>query len=392
MIKISHLAAALVISALCLFSPPKAEAIVCSPAAHNFVTGETLTAVILNANPLQWINCFANIDNTNIGAAGIYASQIIPTSTGQATFGGAQPYKFATALTVAAVSTFTGQVNVNTANLIVTSGFLVSTTSFSSPGAIATNGDVISQVGSSAGDIVFGGSVDAAVIRYNTGAFKFANNAGNVNPYQITAFTGTGTFTTPANSSAQTVYRYRMVGAGGGGGGANGTIAAGGGGGAGGYAEGSFTGIAASTGVTITVASGGSGGVNTGGVGGLGGSTVIGSPVSVTCTGGGGGNGSTAATPAAASPGVGGSCTGGSPSVIETGGTGGFGNSITTGVYFISGTGASSAFGNGGIGTPQATGGGASNSYGGGGGGAGATTAIGGAGGGGLVIIERETF
>ncbi|MFZ1075385.1 MAG: hypothetical protein WAN50_03370, partial [Minisyncoccia bacterium] len=62
--------------------------------AHTFVTGEVLTAATLNANPANFVSAFANIDNTNIGAAGLYASQIKPTTTLQATFGGVVAYTF----------------------------------------------------------------------------------------------------------------------------------------------------------------------------------------------------------------------------------------------------------------------------------------------------------
>ena len=79
------------LGALALFTPRPAAAITC-PVVHTFVTGETLVAVNLNANPTQWANCFQNIDYRNLGAAGIQASQVIPQSIAQATFGGAFGY------------------------------------------------------------------------------------------------------------------------------------------------------------------------------------------------------------------------------------------------------------------------------------------------------------
>lgn len=39
-----------------------------------------------------------NIDNTNIGPAGLFASQVVPTTTGQATFGGTVAYAFPAAV------------------------------------------------------------------------------------------------------------------------------------------------------------------------------------------------------------------------------------------------------------------------------------------------------
>jgi hypothetical protein len=59
-----------------------------------FVTGQIPTAAQWNANPAAWVAGFANIDNTNIGAAGIYASQIKPSGAAAATFGGTQAYTF----------------------------------------------------------------------------------------------------------------------------------------------------------------------------------------------------------------------------------------------------------------------------------------------------------
>lgn len=62
---------------------------------HVYVNGEILTATILNPN-LQTIYSWANggVDNTNIGSAGIFASQLKPTNTAQATFGGVFGYTF----------------------------------------------------------------------------------------------------------------------------------------------------------------------------------------------------------------------------------------------------------------------------------------------------------
>jgi hypothetical protein len=46
----------------------------------------------VNANFAAVVASVNNIDNTNIGVLGLYASQMIPTSTAQATFGGTTPY------------------------------------------------------------------------------------------------------------------------------------------------------------------------------------------------------------------------------------------------------------------------------------------------------------
>lgn len=61
---------------------------------NSFTNGTTADANQVNANFSSLQACGNNIDHTNVGAAGIYASQIIPTSTAQATFGGAVGYVF----------------------------------------------------------------------------------------------------------------------------------------------------------------------------------------------------------------------------------------------------------------------------------------------------------
>lgn len=202
-------------------------------------------------------------------------------------------------------------------------------------------------------------------------------------------FTASGTFTTPPGSTASTVYKYRQIGGGGGGGGANGNCAAGGGGGSGEYAEGTFTGVAASTGITITIGAAGAAGANTGGTGGTGGTTTIGSPVSITCVGGTGGAGSTSAGVGTVRGGAGG--TGGTGSAVRAPGVeGGAGWSPTaTAANAIGGPGGSSSLGGGGPGGSPATGAGiVGGGFGTGGGGAIYLAALGGAGKSGAVIIE----
>lgn len=199
-------------------------------------------------------------------------------------------------------------------------------------------------------------------------------------------FTSSGTFTTPATSRTDTVYRYRMIGGGGGGGGSGATGQAGGGG-AGAYAEGTFTSIAASTGITITVGGAGAGGAAST-TGGSGGSTSIGSPVSITCSGGAGG---TAAATGVSAGGLGGTVTG-IPNIMGVSGQRGMSGFRTnsSGDAISGGPGASSQLGTGGIpgqsgisGSALATG----TGYGAGGGG-GFATGLGTNGSPGIVIIE----
>lgn len=74
---------------------PRAAQAACSPVPYTFVDNVSfLTASTTNANNQALYQCATNVDNTQIGASGIYASQIIPTSAAQATFGGSQSYTF----------------------------------------------------------------------------------------------------------------------------------------------------------------------------------------------------------------------------------------------------------------------------------------------------------
>jgi hypothetical protein len=59
-----------------------------------FVTGTTIQAAPFNANFSAVQTAVNSIDNTNIGVAGLFASQILPTTSGQATFGGTTAYTF----------------------------------------------------------------------------------------------------------------------------------------------------------------------------------------------------------------------------------------------------------------------------------------------------------
>lgn len=95
--------------------PKPVHAAACPPALV-WATGNTLTATALNTNPNAFSQCFLNIDNTNIGAAGIFASQIIGTTTAQATFGGAGNYRFPGSVYVRANAVAMG--NTGDANMI----------------------------------------------------------------------------------------------------------------------------------------------------------------------------------------------------------------------------------------------------------------------------------
>ena len=161
---------------------------------------------------------------------------------------------------------------------------------------------------------------------------------------QFQVFTSSGTFTTPAGTTTETVYHYRLQGAGGGGGGITGGGAAGGGG-SGAYAEGTFTGLAPGTAISITVGAAGSGGA-AGASGTAGGASTIGAPVSITANAGTGGAGG--ASGSVFLPGAGGAVPSG-PDILAIGGCRGEpGVSTISAVIVRGGRGASSLLGAGG--------------------------------------------
>lgn len=191
-------------------------------------------------------------------------------------------------------------------------------------------------------------SIAAGTMLANTTAGTTTPTATAIPTLHKVAFTTSGTFTTPANSSTATAYRYKMIGGGGGGGGSNGTAAASAGGGAGAYVEDVFSGVAASTAITITIGAAGAGGSTAGAAGGTGGNTSIGAPVSITAGGATGGTGSTAAGTTGTEGGIGGTVTG-SPLLSAAGGRGGRGWSISSS-NAVAGYGANSQLGGGGVG------------------------------------------
>lgn len=67
---------------------------------NTFVNGAVADAAQVNANFASIIGSGNNIDSTNMGAAGIYASSLIPTTALQATFGGVVAYTVPVGLTV----------------------------------------------------------------------------------------------------------------------------------------------------------------------------------------------------------------------------------------------------------------------------------------------------
>lgn len=79
----------------------------CSSIPFTFTNGvSTLDATTTNANNNHFQSCSTTVDNSQIGVLGIYASQVIPTSLVQATFGGAFNYTFPSAIITGANNTW----------------------------------------------------------------------------------------------------------------------------------------------------------------------------------------------------------------------------------------------------------------------------------------------
>lgn len=211
-------------------------------------------------------------------------------------------------------------------------------------------------------------------------------------------FTGSGTFTTPANTLPTTIFKFSAAGGGGGGAGAsNSSTNAGDGGGSGGCGYALFSGFGPSQAVTISIGAGGSAGSNSGGSGGAGGNTTVtANAVTVmTATGGGAGIFSNsvgftaggAAGTFSASAGASGLTLVSSSSLQATGG--GVTYSAGAGNAAWSGFGGSNSLGSGGKSRVPSNNGDPGNNGGGGSGGCSNSSAqTGGAGGAGVVIVE----
>lgn len=220
------------------------------------------------------------------------------------------------------------------------------------------------------------------------------NASGSAAQLQMTAFTASGTFTTSANITTSTVFKFTVTGGGGGGGGAtnNTTGGAGGGGGAGATCIYEVSGLSPSTGYSVTVGAAGSAGSGGGGNGGVGGTSSVTVGANPTAAGGAGGIGDAGASGSTAG-GAGGAASNGTINI--TGGYGGNGifidSTLTAGMSSVGGVGGSSFMGGGGrpgVGTAAGVAGQAYGSGGGGGSTEVGTNGAGGAGKIGIVYVE----
>lgn len=189
------------------------------------------------------------------------------------------------------------------------------------------------------------------------------------------------TYTTPANITATTQFKFTLIGAGGGGGGINTAADAATGGGGGAACIIYLSGLTASTAYTIAIGAGGTAGTGTPTAGSAGGATTL-TVGATTYTAGGGGGGAAALTPGGSA----GTSTNGTVNI--TGMQGNYGGATTT----AAGGGGHSGlhFGSGGSGLQAAGTGNAATGFGGGGGGGRGAAATGGAGSGGCILVEYE--
>lgn len=161
---------------------------------YSFTNGVSeVDATTTNANNAAIVAAVNNIDNTNIGSSGIYASQIIPSTTAEGTFGGSLPYYFP-------------------ANLFANGAIVGYNTTYSSPSGVSV-GDVVAQRGSSSGRLLIGGASAAGILDFGVltgGSFTFQGGqidvinagiaaAGNIATVDGYIVASASTFSFPSN-------------------------------------------------------------------------------------------------------------------------------------------------------------------------------------------------
>lgn len=174
--------------------------------AHTFVNGETLTAINLNANPAAFVAGFKNIDNTNVGAAGFFASNLIPLNTAQSTFGGNVGYTFAPGSSTQVPLTIAG-VSGQSASLLLIKDISGGTNLFGvtpTGGAfVGTNAAAVNGVG----DLTVAESATAGFLTFGSGTVAQTTSIfGTANALRFfPASNGTRTFEVNATTTLSTV-------------------------------------------------------------------------------------------------------------------------------------------------------------------------------------------
>ena len=129
------------IFAFVLGSAQAANATICT-IPTTLVNGSIVDASQLNGNFTSLQSCGNAIDNTNIGANGIFASQMKPTSLAQASFGGTFAYTFGVAPRMSGASITAGTIP----NSALVSGGAGGVTSVTGSGNIASSGGLTPNI------------------------------------------------------------------------------------------------------------------------------------------------------------------------------------------------------------------------------------------------------
>jgi Chaperone of endosialidase len=191
---------------------------------NQFVTGTTINAAPFNANFTAVATAVNNIDNTNIGAAGLYASQLLPTSSAQATFGGAIGYTFLAPSTSTVPLTISGVTSqsADILDVVLTNGGVI---------ALGVNASGVLQTAQSAttGQITFGSGttgqqakvvLSAGLLRIspvantNTSDFAFSTNGAVSNNLLYCSAVSISSPSIPASAAAGDLIAQRTSSAG----------------------------------------------------------------------------------------------------------------------------------------------------------------------------------
>lgn len=178
---------------------------------YTFTSTSFLSYVTTNANNNFLLACVTTVDNTQIGGAGLYASQIIPTSVGQATFGGSQTYTFPAAISVGNGASFGA--TITTAGISDSGGISSTTGNFSSTlgvtgastlhGVSATTGSFSSTLGVTGATTLTGALAANGGLSSTTGAFSSTvSNAGSTSTGALQQTVSGTTYTVPYDAQS----------------------------------------------------------------------------------------------------------------------------------------------------------------------------------------------
>ncbi len=164
---------------LVLGATGRAYASCSSSVPYVFVATSPLSYVTTNANNNYLNACATTIDNTQVGSAGFYASQIKPTNPTQATFGGSQPYSFPNNISFGGSGTggtlYATNGNINHTGDLNTGGNAAITGHITS-GSYISGANINSALSATQG-IYYAGASNASQLDYNvtnSGVWSFA--------------------------------------------------------------------------------------------------------------------------------------------------------------------------------------------------------------------------